>query len=148
VTVHEERRAAFWREVAGHPDVAPLVGPTTVEAWIDHPGVLPMACEHGGWIAVRMDALGLVHELHAMMTPAGRGRDSHAVCIALLLRLFASGAQLITAQEQAANRFSRAPLSFGFRPQGPFVETLIGPVRLWSLTRQAWERSPACRRLE
>lgn len=141
--IREERSRAFWHDVATHSSVAPIVGDTRLEEWLDHPSVFPLASANGGFFLVKLDGSGLALELHAMFKQAGRGRESHQALCETLRLAFGGGAQLITAQEQAANPLSRPPLTFGFRPA---TLPMSGPSRLWLLTADQWAQSKACSR--
>ena len=144
-----ERDRTFWEDVARHPAVAPSLGgfrPELAAEVCRSPRALPVASEHGGYIFIRLDAMGLVWELHSLFKPEGWGREALQTGIAALGVLRSLNFQLITTLELAANPRSRPPLSFGFRPAGDFRPSAAGSTRLWALTRQGWEDSPAKRR--
>ena len=66
-----ERNPVFWEKVAAHPACAPALMGATPEAvgyMAGLPIVLPLAAEHGGFFFTRLDALGLVMELHTLFT--------------------------------------------------------------------------------
>lgn len=104
--------------------------------------VTPLASENGGYFFVRIDGLGRVFDLHAAFKPAGWGKEASATLKASLRLLM--GWQVISVSEVEDNWRSRPPRSFGFRPAGGFS----GGYRSWILTREAWEASPARRRME
>lgn len=128
-----ERDPAFWVATGVEGDWPLLTG---------SPVCLPLACEHGGFIFVRLDALGRVLDLHAAFKPSGWGRVANHHLKACLAHLV--GWDLITATEVEGNWRSRPPKSFGFRPAGP----VAAGFRTWVLTRAGWEASPARRRME
>lgn len=143
----ENRDPAFWDRIAAHPEVRPtLYGqpPERVGEAMQRAEVQPFTGPNGGWIFVRLDAHGLVWDIHAMFTPDGWGREAHAVLKAALRSMFET-AHLVFNYE-TANPRSRPPLSFGFRPTGGETLTALGLTKSWVLTRSAWEDSPAFRR--
>jgi len=147
----ENRDPRFWREVINHPDVLPWVARgqvLNIEALLQHPGVTPLASDHGGYWFIQTDALGCVFELHTMFTPQGWGREALETAREAFRQMFASGANLIVTTETADNARSRPPLSFGFREAGPYRNSPLGDQRTWFLTRDAWEQSPARRRVK
>lgn len=137
----------FWRAVAEHPAVAPHMGleagdsPDWWTPLLAHPSVRVIEGEHGGYFLAQMDPLGRVYELHAAITPEGWGKAASDLLKGALSDL--AGWDVVLACEVEGNWRSRPPKSFGFRPTGPFQ----GQFRTWVLTRDAWERSPARRRM-
>ena len=147
----EDRNPAFWRSVADHPAVqasGTMGGPGVIEALVASDLVTPLRSENGGYLFVRLDALGRPQELHALYVPQGWGREVHSALKSALSRMFERGAFVITVSEVATNWRSRPPRSFGFRPAGPFAHTHGFDLRTWTLSRDAWEASPAARRME
>lgn len=147
--IREERDPAFWVKVAGHPAVLPgLMGVSleVVETLIGHEKVLPLASANGGFLFTAIDGVGRVLELHSMFTPQGRGRESNEAGKAALMRVFPDACAIIT-YEVESNPLSRPPKSFGFKPLEDFRESGVGSVRTWILTREAWEQSPARKRM-
>lgn len=130
--IREDRDPTLWT----------FVDPALDWSFLTSPAVTPLRSEHGGYLFVRLDALGRVLDLHAAFQRAGWGKEASRTLKAALRLL--TGWQIITVAEDAANPRSRPPLSFGFRPAGPFE----GGYRSWFLTRTAWEASPARRRME
>ena len=148
--IRVERDARFWERVAGHPAVAPtLMGldPEAVGRLAGQPEVLPLAARHGGFLFARRDPAGFVCELHTLFTPEGWGREALVAGAAALGAVWLAGFQVVTTLEVQANPRSRPPLTFGFTRAGDWRATPIGPSRLWTLSRQAWEASPARRRV-
>ena len=144
-----ERDPAFWVAVAGHPEVAPtLLGmdPAAVGRIAARPDVLPLAADHGGFLFARADLAGFVCELHSLFTPEGRGREALTAGIEAINAVWLAGYQAVTTFEVQANPRSRPPRTFGFARAGDWRATPIGPLRLWILSRQAWDASPAQRR--
>lgn len=145
-----DRDPAFWREVAGHPEVAPHVSlgqDFDIGAMVTHPLVTPLRAEHGGFIFIALDPLARVLELHTLFTPEGWGREVHAAAKAAFDHVFDGGVQLVVTSEVEGNRRSQPPRSFRFAPAGDFAATPYGPrFRSWFLTHAAWEGSPARRR--
>lgn len=150
--IREERDPAFWERVATHPEVAPHI---TFGGAVDRLGeiipldhVTPLASEHGGFLFVKLDGVGRVHELHTVYTPEGWGREVLGAAKSAFERMFSAGAQLITTYEVAGWWRSRPPKSFGFRPCGAFAPAPDMPdLRTWILTRDDWSASPAHRRM-
>lgn len=141
--IREERDPGFWEAVASHPAVGPhMGGRVDWAALVGNPAIMPFACEGGGYIIARLDALGRAWDLHAAFRPEGWGRTANAALKAALNRL--GPWAIITATEVEGNWRSRPPRSFGFRP----AEAGRDGYRTWVLTREAWERSPAKRRTE
>ena len=146
--IREERDPAFWFEIASHPDLAgALMGltPREVQQIATRPDVLPLASQNGGFFFGRMDGLGMVLELHSLFRPAGWGREAAAAGKDALARVFGA-AQVITTYEVRGNDRSRPPRSYGFAPAGDWQATDVGTLRLWVLTRAAWESSAVFRR--
>lgn len=145
-----DRDPAFWREVAGHPEVAPHVSlgrELDIGSVVTHPLVTPLRAEHGGFLFIRLDPLGRAVELHTLFTPEGWGREVHGAAKAAFDHVFGAGAEMVLTNEVEDNRRSQPPRSFRFAPCGDFGPTPYGPrFRTWFLTRDAWEGSPARRR--
>jgi len=140
------RDPAFWTRVAAHPAVSGMlhgVSPQAIGALAAHEGMLPLASEHGGFLFARMDGFGFVRELHTLFTPEGWGREALTSGIEALGLLFAHECQMVTTYEVADNPRSRPPKTFGFAVAGDWRETVVGTLRLWILTREAWMASPA-----
>ena len=145
--IREERSPEFWRDVMDHPAVCHVkMGlPVPIEAMVAHDSVTPLASENGGFLFCRLDGLSRVFELHTMFKPEGRGREVSAAAKEAFARMFEGGAKIITTYE--IEGWTAPPLSFGWRSAGDFEPTAYGPVRTWVLTLEAWNRSPAHRRL-
>lgn len=144
-----ERDPAFWRAVAAHPQVAARLAPATpaeVAALAAQAGVLPLAAEHGGFLFVRRDPLGFACELHTLFTPEGRGREAQEAAVAAARAVWACGFQAIVTLEARANPLSRPPRTFGFARCGEWRATPLGELRMWMLTRAAFEASAANQR--
>lgn len=147
--IREERNPAFWRGIADHPEVsqAAIFGDAAMDLAdiVQHPSVLPLASEHGGYLICRLDGLGHVCELHSMFTPEGWGREAMLAAVDAFDLAFAGGMQVLTTYEVSTNPRSRPPKRFGFVRAGEFQ----GPygLRSWVLTRAAWEASPGRSRL-
>ncbi len=147
--VRVERNASFWEGVAAHPALAgALMGlsPSAVGAIAGRPDVLPIAAEHGGFLFARADDLGFVAELHSLFTPQGWGREVLTAGVEALNLVWLCGFQLVTTLEVHSNPKSRPPRTFGFIIAGDWRETPFGSLRLWTLSRAAWEASPAAQR--
>ena len=147
--IRVERDPAFWAAVAGHPALAGAMmglSPEAVGLIARRPDVLPVASAHGGFFFARADALGFVAELHTLYTPEGWGREVLTAGIAALNLVWLCGYQALTTFEVEANPRSRPPRTFGFIQAGDWRETPFGALRLWTLSRAAWEASPANRR--
>jgi hypothetical protein len=145
--VHEERNPAFWIETARHPEVRKtLLGldPDAIGALIDREDVLPLASANGGFLFTRLDALGLVWELHSLFRPEGWGREVFWAGASALGMVF-EAAQLLTTLQVQLNPRSQPPRSFGFKCAGGWAETPIGVVRAWSLARSDWLKSPGAK---
>lgn len=145
-----EDRSEFWSRIAEHPDVKPHV--TLGQAFdfntlVQHPDVTPLRSDNGGYLFHRLDGLGRLYDLHALYHPSGWGKEASAALKSALAWMFDRGAEGITALEVAGNWRSRPPRSFGFRPDGEPQTTLGHVMRPWILTRDAWEQSPARRRM-
>ncbi len=146
--IREERDPAFWREIASHPDlVGALMGlsPLQVQEIATRPDILPLASQNGGFFFGRLDGLGLVLELHSLFRPEGWGREVAATGKEALARVFRT-AQVITTYEVRGNAHSRPPRSYGFVQAGDWQGADVATLRLWVLTRAAWQSSPVFRR--
>jgi hypothetical protein len=147
--IRVERDPAFWERVASHPAVAPTLSgmdPAMVGRLAADGDVLPLASAHGGFLFVRRDGAGFVCELHTLFTPEGWGREALAAGILAIEAVWITGYQAVITFEPQVNPRGRPPRTFGFARAGDWRETPIGPLRLWILSRQAWDASPAKRR--
>lgn len=146
--IRVERDPAWWRALAEavKPDF-PDLDPAFVASKVTDADVIPMAAEHGGFLFVQRDPLGLIFDLHALFTREGKGREVHGALPVALRHIFSRGCQLILVTE-TTRRQSRPPITFGFRPSGSVTETDAGEVTLWMLTHPAWLASRAHRRFK
>ena len=142
------RDVNFWKAIAAHRSIAPYILEFDVEAVVSHPRVIPMADEHGGYLFFCLDALGTVFEVHAMITPEGRGRRALALAFWSLEQLFMRGARIIIAHEDCRNAMSLPPRTFGFEPCGEPIVSGGEIYRQWILTKATWFASPARKRLK
>lgn len=149
--IREDRDVGFWHGVYEHPAVKPYVSlghDLDLAAILGNPWVTPLRAEHGGFLFVRLDGLGRVHELHTLFTPEGWGREVLTALKAAVERMFQNGAQIITTYDVEGYAKSRPPLTFRFASAGDYAPTHLGPrLRSWVLTRNAWEVSPARQRM-
>jgi hypothetical protein len=122
------------------------LSPRAVGALAARADILPMAAEHGGFFFCRMDMLGMVAELHTIFTPEGWGREALLAGIEALNGLWLLGYQVLLTHELEANPRSQPPRSFGFRRVGDWRPSVVGPLRLWVLTKEAWCAAPASQR--
>ena len=146
--IREERDPAFWRDIASHPDLADTMmglSPDQVAEIATRTNVLPLASDNGGFFFGAVDGLGMVLELHSLFRPAGWGREVATAGKQALTWVF-QAAQAITTYEVHGNDHSRPPRSYGFAMAGDWQMTNLGALRLWVLTRTAWQSSPAFRR--
>lgn len=145
--VHEERDPAFWRAVAAHPEVGPMIlmghSLDTLDAIVSHPDVTPLASKNGGLIFTARDQFGKVLELHTLYRPEGWGKEVAAAAKHAFERVFSGGADLVFTQENLAHWRSRPPKSFGFKPMGEAFESVLGKFRSWALSASDWKSSPA-----
>lgn len=147
--IRVERDSGFWENVASHPALAGAtmgLDPFAIGAIAKRQDVLPLAAEHGGFIFAKTDTLGFVCELHTLFTPDGWGREVVMAGIEALNLVWLCGYHIVTTFEVESNPKSRPPKTFGFVQAGDWRETLIGNIRLWTLSRTAWEASPASKR--
>lgn len=145
-----EDRSGFWSEIAEHPDVKPHISfgrEFSISTLVEHPRVVPLRSENGGFLFVQLDGLGRVYELHTLYRPEGWGREVSKASKAAFARMFATGAQVVTTYEVEGWWRSRPPKSFGFQPAGAFQACDLGSLKTWILTVAAWEQSPARRRM-
>lgn len=145
--IRQDRDAAFWTEIASHPEVRSILfgqAPELVGELMQRSDVRHFASEHGGWAFIRLDPYGLIWDTHAMFTPEGWGREAHATMKHAFRTMLATAHALFVTETD--NPRSRPPISCGFKPCGGTLETAIGPLTTWVLTRAAWEASPAYRR--
>lgn len=143
-----ERDRQFWLDVASHPAVAGSVMGLDAQAVADHaqdPRILPLASEHGGFLFCQLDGLGFVRELHTLYMPQGWGREVLQAAKEAFTVVFEI-AQIVTTYEMRANHRSQPPRSFGFVAAGDWQTSIVGDLRAWVLTREAWQQSPAHRR--
>ena len=150
MSVRIERDPAWWEAIASHPAVGGAlhgVEPATIGRIAAMPSMLPLAAQHGGFMFGAMDGFGFVRELHTLFTPEGWGREAVMAGVEALQILFAGPCQAVVTYEVAENHRSRPPKRFGFVAAGEFVETPFGALRLWMLTRLAWEAAPIRKRV-
>lgn len=148
-SIRLERDPAFWERVAAHPAVAPaLLGmdPAAVGRIASRSDVLPLASTNGGFLFIRRDDAGFVCELHTLFTPEGWGREALVAGMSAIEAVWVTGYQAVITFEAQANARGRPPRTFGFTRAGDWRASPIGPLRLWTLSRLAWEASPAKRR--
>lgn len=148
--IREERDAGFWQAVHDHPEVKPHVSfgvDLDLAELVAHPGVLPLAADHGGFFLVRLDGLGRVWELHTLFTPEGWGREVAQALKEAVALVFAKGAQVITTYEVEGHWRSQPPRSYRFAPAGDFAPAMGRNLKTWVLTKSAWEGSPARARM-
>lgn len=146
--IEECRDPAFWAGVASHPEVAPHVTfghAVDFDAIVSNPWVTPLKAEHGGFLFVRLDGQGRVHELHTLFTPEGWGREVLLALKAAVALMFERGAQVIVTYDVEGNWRSKPPKTFRFEAAGDFAPVPDFPHRLrsWVLTSAAWNASPA-----
>lgn len=150
--IREDHDVTFWTGIANHPSVKPHVGlgRDFDMAAVALPAVTPLRSENGGFLFVRLDGLGRIHELHTMYRPEGWGREVLLGLKAAVTEMFARGAELITTYETEGHWRSRPPKTFRFEAAGDFSPAPGFDVRFrtWFLTRDAWEASPAQRRMQ
>jgi len=147
--VRVERDPAFWSAVAAHPALADMalgLTPDAVGKIATRDDVLPLAAEHGGFFFRRTDPLGFVAELHTLFSPEGWGREALTAGIEAIGLVWLCGYQAVTTLEVEANARSRPPRTFGFVRCGDWRATPFGNLRMWLLTRAAWEASAAATR--
>ncbi len=145
MSVRVERDPVWWTAIASHPALAGAlhgVSAETIGQIAAMPSMLPLAAEHGGFMFGAMDGFGFVRELHTLFTPEGWGREAITAGVEALEILFGGPCQAVVTYEVAENHRSRPPKRFGFVVAGEFAETSFGSLRLWMLTRLAWEAAP------
>jgi hypothetical protein len=130
--ISENRDPDFWAWVASDPFVTPALEgnpPDIFGPLLELETTVPLASESGGFLFIRIRP-GL-YDLHALYR-GGHARETHHALKQALDLLDPD----LTLVSETANRFSRPPLTFGFRCSGAN----------WFLTRDAWRASPAYRR--
>lgn len=149
--IREERDAGWWQALADHPAVKPHsgLGRDLDMSVVANPAITPLRSENGGFLFCRLDGLGRVQELHTLYRPEGWGKEVLGALKAACELIFQSGAQLITTYEVAGNWRSRPPKTFRFEPCGDFAPApgFSHEFRTWLLRRDAWEASPARKRM-
>ena len=148
MSLREERDPAFWLEIASHPslrDTLMGLAPADIAEIAVRPNILPLASANGGFFFGKVDGLGMVLELHSLFRPEGWGREA-AISAKQALQWVFRTAQAITTYEVQGNAHSRPPVSYGFVKAGEWQATDVGMLRLWVLTRAAWDLSPSKRR--
>lgn len=144
--IREERSAHFWTNVSEHPQVKPTtkLDPSDWPLFLARADVRPFASDHGGHLFAAMDCLGRAWELHSLFRPEAWGREVNDALKAALTVL--GDWDVIVTHEVGGWWRSRPPLSYGFRRAGEFHASPLGDLRTWTLTRAAWNSSPARRR--
>lgn len=147
--MNESRDPAPWKAVASHPLVEPRVYMGVsfdLGDVITHPDVTPFWFGDGGLLFHRTEPG--VYGLHAMFYPGLWGRRAITTAFKqAIAEMFRRDATQITVSEVEGFFGSKPPLSFGFTEAGE-AEPVDGlpPIRLWVLTSEAFDRSPARRR--
>ena len=143
-----ERDPAWWTAVASNlADTVRGLSPAFVGAMCALDMVLPLASERGGFIFIRRDECGFVCELHTLYDPTAWGSREIVVAAKQAFNaVFIAGYHVVTTLEVRENAHSQPPRSFGFMQAGDWRDSPLGEVRMWVLTRAAWEASPASRR--
>jgi len=142
-SIRVERDPRFWTTIANDPAVRAALGetpPETIGALAALPGVLPLAARRGGFLFVMLSA-GVL-EMHSLFAPEGWGREAAGAGAAALGFVFHQGAALVTTYEVEGRPRSKPPHRAGFAPQGDWRAGPTGRLRLWILTKSAWEASP------
>lgn len=143
------RDGAFWQDVAEHPQVAPHVTMgrrVDMARLVNHPMVTPFRYEGGGFLLIRQDPLGRVHELHTLFKPEAWGREVNRAAKDMFRAMFRQTDVIVTHEVEGWWR-SRPPKSFGFVKAADFRATPEGlSLSTWILTKAAWEASPAAKR--
>ncbi len=144
-----EPNREFWEEVARSlVNFIPGLSPVFVGEMCVTEGVLPLASERGGFMFVKRDPAGFVAELHTLYHPsAWASREVTIAAKQAFNAIFIAGYQVVTTLEVRANSHSQPPRSYGFVQAGDWRDSIAGEVRMWTLTRSAFEASPVNRRL-
>lgn len=145
------RDTSWWDGIANHEAVAPHVfmglPAVTLAPLVEPENSFPMASINGGLIFAPLDNLGFVFELHTLYKPEGWGREVHAHAKECFRQMM-ERASIIVTHEQEGSSQTRPPLSFGWKSSGIFREVgLPKRLRMWVLTKEAWESSPVGRKL-
>jgi hypothetical protein len=145
----DARDPVFWEAIASHPEVWPHVSlgqQIDVGRFVQNHLVTPFRYDGGGFLLVRLDALGRVYELHTMFTPDAWGRAVNVAAKAMFRQMFAHADVIVTHEAEGWWR-SRPPKSFGFVRASDFRPTPYGKaLSTWVLTKSAWDASPAARK--
>lgn len=146
MTLRIERDPEFWCSIAAHPDVGPRVlhglPPESLGALVVHASVTPLAGINGGFLLRNLDGLGFVNELHSLFLPGAWGREVTEASWEMYAIAFKQGQILITSQQRDWWR-SAPPRSHGWRSAVDYRATPLGELRIWILTPDALEASPA-----
>lgn len=145
-----ENDPEFWTKIASHPEVKSALFGLSLEEFrqfLLSDRITPLADEHGGFIFIDSGGTGCVSEFHTLFTPEGWGREVTLAAHEAVKWIFNTNVRLLITYEQLENPRSKPPRSFGFTPHGDFVDSLIGPLRIWSLGIDSWLLSPVYRRL-
>ena len=132
--------------MASHPAVIDTLhglDPQEIGAVAARADVIPFAADHGGFLVAPLDALGFARDMHVLFTPEGWGREASFAFVEALDALFFMGAQVVNVYEVEGNPKSRPPRTSGFIRAGDWRDTPFNRLRLWVLTRFAWEASVA-----
>ena len=146
------RDVAFWDSLAHHPDVAPHIfmgmEPVTLASLILNEDNLPLRSEHGGVILTAVGSFGMAREMHTLYHPDGWGREV-AKNGKLFMREAFKSCQVILTQEQEGNWRSVPPKSHGWKSVGDYCYVgMPKRLKLWMLTKEAFEASPVGRKLQ
>lgn len=148
--IFEDSDPDFWRSIADRPEVAPHVKLGTdfdIGALVSDPRVICFRADGGGYLFVPMDGVGRCFDLHALFKRSSWGRETSKALKDALGVMFGRGAAMVIVSEVSGWWRSRPPRSFGFRPASDFAPAGDHLIRTWFLARDAWERSPARKRM-
>ncbi len=140
----------FWHDIITHQEVEPFVlrGLASVDEfydWLESPGVTEIRYDGGGFVFVEKEGY---EEIHVAFLPEYWGRPLALAFRDCFMRKMQQ-AETIVAHEWEDNWRSRPPRSYGFVPDGVFIDSNIGArCKRWVLTRDAWMRSPVFRKIE
>ena len=102
-----------------------------------------LAAEHGGFFFTRLDALGLVMELHTLFTPEGWGREVLTAAKAACHVVFRGRCQVMTTMEWPTTRAPSRPGPSGSRRRASFKKRRWARPASGRLPDLIGEASPA-----
>jgi hypothetical protein len=131
----------FWAAAALQPAIASTlfdISPAEIGKIATYTTVVPVATtERGGLFFCQLDYPGFAWELHAILSPEERTRESLRSAGEAVNLMF-DRCSIITELEFEGNRRTGLLSSLGAVLEGDWKDSKRGRVRFWMLTKSSW----------